>query len=58
MRLAMQLRDEYFVGIPPAPRELLIDDLLVIRRNLLACRARAARHPLHHANHQEFHAAG
>jgi MarR family transcriptional regulator, transcriptional regulator for hemolysin len=57
-RLAEQLRDEYFTGIPLERREFLIDDLLIIKRNLLACRARAANHSPHHANHQEFQAAG
>jgi DNA-binding MarR family transcriptional regulator len=57
-RLAEQLRDEYFAGIPLERRELLIDDLLIVRRNLLACRARAANQSPHHANHQEFQAAG
>ena len=56
-RLATQLRGEYFTGIPPERRALLIDDLLIVRRNLLACRARAACQSPHHANHQEFQAA-
>ena len=42
-RLGEQLRSEYFTGIPPARQDALIDDLLVIQRNLLACRARIAR---------------
>jgi DNA-binding MarR family transcriptional regulator len=58
MRLAAELRDEYFAGIPPARREELIDDLLTVKRNLLACRARAKGQSFHHANHQEFQAAG
>jgi DNA-binding MarR family transcriptional regulator len=57
MRLATELRDEYFAGIPPARREELIDDLLTVKRNLLACRARAEGPSFHHANHQEFQAA-
>jgi DNA-binding MarR family transcriptional regulator len=57
-RLATQLRDEYFADIPLKRREALLDDLLVIKRNLLACRARAASRSFHHhANHQEFQAA-
>jgi len=57
-RLATQLRAEYFTGLPPERREALIDDLLVIKGNLLACRIRAGR-PLSssHANHHEFQAA-
>jgi DNA-binding MarR family transcriptional regulator len=35
-----QLREEFFTGIPLERREALIDDLLVIRKNLLAYRAR------------------
>ena len=56
-RLADQLRKEYFADIPPKRQTALVDDLLVIRRNLLACRDRAGRSFHHHANHQEFQAA-
>jgi DNA-binding MarR family transcriptional regulator len=57
-RLATHLRDEYLTGIPPARRERLIDDLLIIKGNLLACRARAAHPSFNHANHPESQAAG
>jgi MarR family transcriptional regulator for hemolysin len=40
-RLMAQLREEYFTGIPLERREALIDDLLIVRKNLLACRTRA-----------------
>ena len=56
-QLAAQLRNEYFADIPPKRREALVDDLLVIKRNLLACRARAASRTFHHANYQKFQAA-
>jgi len=39
-RLIAQPREEYFTGIPLERREALIGDLLIIRKNLLACRAR------------------
>jgi DNA-binding MarR family transcriptional regulator len=40
-RLGTRMREDYLAGIAPPRREALIDDLLVIRRNLLACRLRA-----------------
>lgn len=57
-RLGEQIRAEYFAGIPPARREALIDDLLLVKRNLLACRARTGSllQPFH-ANHHESQAA-
>jgi len=39
-RLMAHLREELFTGIPLERREVLIDDLLIIRKNLLACRGR------------------
>ncbi|MFA5057228.1 MAG: MarR family transcriptional regulator [Opitutaceae bacterium] len=56
-RLGAQLREEYLASIPPQRREALIDDLLVIRQNLLTCRARIKGPLSHHANHHEFQAA-
>ena len=57
-RIAEQLRAEYFAGIPPERRDALIDDLLVIKRNLLAGRARTGPSvPSSHANHPESRAA-
>lgn len=48
-QLGARLREEYLAGIPASRREALIDDLLVIRKNLLACRARARKRPSSHA---------
>jgi MarR family transcriptional regulator, transcriptional regulator for hemolysin len=56
-RLGAQLREEYFAGIPARRREVLIDDLLVIRRNLLACRAHAGHRPPSHASAPALQAA-
>lgn len=56
-RLGAQLRQEYLAGIPAPRRETLIDDLLVIRQNLLACRLRAEKRPSHHANPPALQAA-
>lgn len=56
-QLGSQLREEYLAGIPAARREGLIDDLLVIRRNLLACRARAQKRHSLHANSATLQAA-
>ncbi len=57
-RLAEQPRAEYFAGIPPGRRHALIDDLLVIKRNLLACRARSDPSPSSvHAPDSESQAA-
>jgi DNA-binding MarR family transcriptional regulator len=39
-RLIAQLCEECFTGIPLERREVLIDDLLIIRKNLRACKAR------------------
>jgi MarR family transcriptional regulator for hemolysin len=49
-QLGTRMREDFFAGIPPARREALIDDLLVIRRNLLACQAQKnTRVPCHAA---------
>ena len=56
-QLGTQLRKEYLAGIPAPRREALIDDLLVIRQNLLACRARAEHRLSHHANPPALQAA-
>jgi DNA-binding MarR family transcriptional regulator len=56
-QLGALLRDEYLAGISAPRREVLIDDLLVIRQNLLACRARAEKRPSHHANPPTLQAA-
>ncbi len=56
--LGTRLREEYLAGIPPARREALIDDLLIIRGNLLACRLRPA-HPSSLSTHaSDLQAAG
>lgn len=53
-RLTVELRDEYFAGIPPERREALIDNLQIIKRNVLASRVRTGSwppdHAIHHAN--------
>jgi DNA-binding MarR family transcriptional regulator len=49
-RLGAQLREEYLAGIPAPRRKALIDDLLVIQQNLLACRMRAESRFSRHAN--------
>ncbi len=56
-RLGAQMREDYLAGIPPARREALIDDLLVIRQNLLACRSRAGARTPSHAKHPTLPAA-
>ncbi len=57
-RLAEQLRFEYFAGIPRERQDALIDDLLVVKRNLLACRTPAHGSPsFAHANHHADQAA-
>lgn len=40
-RIACELRDEYFAGIPTARREGLVDDLLHIKTNLLRMEAQS-----------------
>jgi hypothetical protein len=47
----LSIRNERFADILPERRDALIDDLLIIKRNLLACRSRAPRQTFHHANH-------
>ena len=47
----LKIRNERFADILPERRDALIDDLLIIKRNLLACRSRAPRQTFHHANH-------
>jgi len=56
-RMVTRFRAEYFADLPAARRIQLIDDLLVIRRNLLARRARAGGRPLRHASHAHLQAA-
>jgi len=56
-QLGALLRDEYLAGISAPRREVLIDDLLVIRQNLLACRARAEKRLSNHATPPTLQAA-
>jgi DNA-binding MarR family transcriptional regulator len=53
-RLTDQLRDEYFAGISPERRKELVDDLGLIRRDLLASPARTEGLPSVHAISHEF----
>ncbi len=53
-QLTAQLRDEYFAGISPERQEALIDDLRLVKRNLLASRARTEGVPSVHAISHEF----
>lgn len=53
-QLAEQLRDEYFAGISPERQEARIDDLRLVKRNLLASRARTEGLPSVHAISHEF----
>lgn len=53
-QLTAQLRDEYFAGTSPERREALVDDLRLIKRNLLASRARTEGLPSVHATDHEL----
>jgi DNA-binding MarR family transcriptional regulator len=53
-RLTVAWRDEYFAGIAPERREALIDDLQIIKHNVLARRVRTESRPPDHAIPQEI----